>query len=148
MQRALDSAIGLPSRSTRLKVNIQQMTQAQLLDIYRAQGGELTLMNWGPDFPDPDGNATPFANWDAHSLAWRNDWNDATAIQMTNDAAIATDTAERIELYRQLTEYVQHNGPYIMLYQPIRIYGLGTAVTGFIYDPADTPGITLSTINK
>ncbi len=108
-----------------LKVNIQQMTQAQLLDIYRAQGGELTLMNWGPDFPDPDGNATPFANWDAHSLAWRNDWNDATAIQLTKDAAIATDTAERIELYRQLVDYVQHNGPYVMLYQPIRTYGLG-----------------------
>ena len=82
-----------------LKANIQQLTQAELLNIYRAQGGELMLMNWGPDFPDPDGNATPFANWDANSLAWRNDWNDATAIQMTKDAAIATDTAERIELY-------------------------------------------------
>ena len=131
-----------------LKANIQQLTQAELLNIYRAQGGELVLMNWGPDFPDPDGNATPFANWDAHSLAWRNDWNDATAIQMSKDAAIATDTAERIELYRQLVEYVQHSGPYVMLYQPIRIYGLGPSVTGFIYDPADTPGITLSIIGK
>jgi len=131
-----------------LKANIQQLTQAELLNIYRAQGGELVLMNWGPDFPDPDGNATPFANWDAHSLAWRNDWNDATAIQMSKDAAIATDTAERIELYRQLVEYVQHSGPYVMLYQPIRIYGLGPSVTGFIFDPADTPGITLSIIGK
>lgn len=131
-----------------LKVNIQQMTQAQLLDIYRAQGGELTLMNWGPDYQDPDGNATPFANWDAHSLAWRNDWNDATAIQLSKDGAIATDEAQRVEIYRQLVEYVQHNGPYVMLYQPTRTYGLGPSVTGFISDPADTPGVTLSTIAK
>ena len=131
-----------------LKANIQQLTQAELLNIYRAQGGELVLMNWGPDFPDPDGNATPFANWDANSLAWRNDWNDATAIQMSKDAASATDTDQRIELYKTLTEYVQHNGPYVMLYQPIRIYGLGKTVTGFIYDPADTPGISLGSIAK
>ena len=131
-----------------LKVNIQQLTQAELLDIYRAQGGELTLMNWGPDFPDADGNATPFANWEANSLAWRNDWNDATAIDLSKQAAQAATTDERIALYAELVDYVQHNGPYVMLYQPIRTYGVRSNVNGFMYDPADTPGITFANITK
>lgn len=131
-----------------LKVNIQQMTQAELLDIYRAQGGEMTLMNWGPDYPDPDGNATPFGSWDAHSLAWRNDWNDANAIELTKQAAQAASTEERIALYAELVDYVQHNGPYIMLYQPIRTFGVRSNVTGFFYDPADTPAITFANIGK
>ncbi|MFN2202768.1 MAG: ABC transporter substrate-binding protein, partial [Caldilineaceae bacterium] len=64
-----------------LVLNIQLLQSSELLNIYRAQDGEMVFMNWSPDFPDPDGNATPFANWDATSLAWRNDWNDPTAIE-------------------------------------------------------------------
>jgi len=131
-----------------LTVNIQQLQTSELLNIYRAQGGELTLMNWGPDYSDPDGNATPFANWDAHSLAWRNDWNDPVAIEMTKQAAQAATTEERIALYAELVDYVQHNGPYVMLYQPIRTFGLRSNVTGFFFDPADTPGITFANIGK
>jgi len=131
-----------------LKANIRQLQTSELLDIYRAQGGELTLMNWGPDFPDPDGNATPFANWDAHSLAWRNDWNDAKSIELSKQAAQAGSTEDRIALYAELVDYVQHNGPYIMLYQPIRTFGVRSNVTGFFYDPADTPAITFANIGK
>ena len=131
-----------------LTVNIQQLQTSELLNIYRAQGGELTLMNWGPDFPDPDGNATPFANWDATSLAWRNDWNDATAIELSKQAAQAATTEERIALYAELVDYVQHNGPYVMLYQPIRTFGLRSNITGFTFDPSDTPGITFANIGK
>jgi peptide/nickel transport system substrate-binding protein len=131
-----------------LTVNIQQLQTSELLNIYRAQGGELTLMNWGPDFPDPDGNATPFANWDATSLAWRNDWNDAKAIELTKQAAQAGTTEERIALYAELVDYVQHFGPYVMLYQPTRTFGIRSNVTGFLYDASDTPSITFANIGK
>jgi len=131
-----------------LKANIQQLTQAELLNIYRAQGGELVLMNWGPDFPDPDGNAIPFANWNAHSLAWRNDWKDQHAIDLSKQAAQASSTEERVALYAELVDYVQHNGPYVMLYQPTRTFGIRNNITGFVFDPSDTPGITFANIGK
>jgi peptide/nickel transport system substrate-binding protein len=73
------------------------------------------MINWGPDFPDPDGNATPFSSYEAKSLAWRNDWNDPQAIELSKQAAVELDTAKRVELYAQLTDYVQQNGPYVML---------------------------------
>jgi hypothetical protein len=47
-----------------------------------------------------------------------------------------------------LTERVQHEGPYVTLYQPTRIYGLRASVTGFMYDAADTPNITFAAIGK
>ncbi len=131
-----------------LKANIQQLDTSELLNIYRAQGGELTLMNWGPDYPDPDGNATPFANWDATSLAWRNDWNDAKAIELTKQAAQAATAEERIALYAELVDYVQHNGPYAMLYQPVNTFALRSNITGFLFDSSDTPKITFANIGK
>jgi peptide/nickel transport system substrate-binding protein len=131
-----------------LVLNIQQTQQSELLNIYRAQGGELVLMNWGPDFPDPDGNVTPFTNYEAKSIAWRNDWNNPEIADLGLQAAIAPTTEERTELYAQVVERVFHEGPYVMLYQPTRVYGVRNGVTGFYDDPADTPRISFWLIDK
>ena len=131
-----------------LKLNIQQLQQSELLNIYRAQGGEMVLINWSPDFPDPDGNATPFSNYDAKSLAWRNAWNDPKAIEMSKAAAIELDPDKRAALYKDLVEYVLHSGPYAVLYQPTRLYGVRSNVEGFIFDPNDTPIVSLWLISK
>jgi len=131
-----------------LQMNIQQLQTSELLNIYRAQDGEMVFMNWSPDFPDPDGNATPFASYEARSLAWRNDWDDPQAIELSKQAAAELDTERRVELYAELVEYVQHNGPYVMLYQPTRVYALRNNVQGFIYDPADSPVVSLWLISK
>jgi peptide/nickel transport system substrate-binding protein len=131
-----------------LTLTIQQLQQSELLNIYRAQEGQMIFINWGPDFPDPDGNATPFANYEAQSLAWRNEWNDPTAIELSKQAAIEPDEARRVELYAELTEYVQHNGPYVLLYQPTRTYGVRSNISGFIYDAADTPTVSFALISK
>ncbi|MEZ4735509.1 MAG: ABC transporter substrate-binding protein [Caldilineaceae bacterium] len=131
-----------------ITLNLQQLQQSELLNIYRAQEGKVVFMNWGPDFPDPDGNATPFTNFEANSLAWRNEWNDAQAIELSKQAAAEQDPETRVELYQQLTDYVQHNGPYVLLYQPTRTFGLRSNVQGFVYDPVDTPSITFAAITK
>lgn len=133
---------------TGLKLTIKQIQQAELLKIYRAQEGQMVFINWGPDFPDPDGNVTPFANFEAKSLAWRNAWNNPKAIELSKQAASEQDPAKRTELYKQLTELVQHEGPYIMLYQPTRTFGVRKNITGFTYDAVDTPSISFWLIGK
>lgn len=131
-----------------ITLEIQQLQQSELLTKYRAQELPMLLMNWGPDFPDPDGNATPFANYEARSLAWRNNWNDPQAIELSKQAAREIDPAKRVELYAQLVEYVQNNGPYAILYQPTQIFAVRNNVEGFVYDPNDTPSISLWLIRK
>jgi peptide/nickel transport system substrate-binding protein len=131
-----------------LTLNIQQVEVSELLNIYRAQEGQLVFIYWGPDFPDPDGNVTPFTNFEAQSIAWRNAWDNPEIAQLGKDAAIEQDPERRAELYQQLVERVMHEGPYIMLYQPTQIFGLRSNVTGFMYDPVDTPSITFGAISK
>ena len=116
-------------------VNIQQVASAELLAAYRAQEGQLVLINWGPDFADPDTNVTPFTNYDAQSIAWRNAWNDPEIAAKSKEAALMTDAAEREAAYQEITDYVLHNGPYAVLYQPAALFGVRNTVQGFEWNP-------------
>jgi peptide/nickel transport system substrate-binding protein len=103
-----------------LVAEIRVLPQSELLPIYRAQEAQMVLVSWSPDYPDPDGNATPLADFDAESLAWRNVWQNETASQLAKEASLELDNAKREELYRQLTELVAKEGPYMILYQPYK----------------------------
>ena len=116
-------------------VNIKQVEQAELLATYRAQEGQLVLILWGPDFADPDTNVTPFTNYDAQSIAWRNSWNDPDIGARAKEAALMTDAAEREAAYQEITDYVLHNGPYAVLYQPAALFGVRNTVQGFEWNP-------------
>lgn len=131
-----------------LKINIKQVQQSELLNIYRAQKGQMVLINWGPDFPDPDGNVTPFTDYAAKSIAWRNAWEAPEIAQLGKAAALEQDQTKRADLYKQVTQRVLHEGPYAILYQPTRTFGLRKNIEGFKYDPADTPAISFWLITK
>jgi peptide/nickel transport system substrate-binding protein len=118
-------------------VNIKQTTQADLLTTYRAQKGQLVMILWGPDFPDPDANVGPFTDYKAKSIAFRNGWDDATIAAKGRDAALITDPVKRATAYKEITDYVLHNGPFVVLYQPTSLFGLRSNVKGFVWSPMD-----------
>lgn len=118
-----------------VKLNIKQTTQAELLGSYRAQKGQLVMILWGPDFPDPDANVGPFTDYAAKSIAFRNSWDDKTIAQKARDAALITDPAKRAAAYKEITDYVLHNGPYAILYQPTELFGLRSNIKGFTWSP-------------
>lgn len=119
-----------------IKVELREIAQAQLLAIYRAQRAQMTLILWGPDFPDPDGNVGPFTDYGANSIAFRNLYKDDRLAQLGRQAAVERDAAKRKEMYRDLTERVLHQGPYVVLYQPTIPFGLQKSVTGFVWSPS------------
>lgn len=131
-----------------LTVNIKQTQEAEVLNVYRAQKAQIALVRWGPDFPDPDGNVTPFTNYEAKSIAWRNQWEAPDIAKLAQDATLEQDATKRAALYKQITERVQHEGPYAILYQPTRAYGVRSNIQGFVSDPADTPSISFWLITK
>lgn len=116
-------------------INIKQTTQAELLGSYRAQKGQLVLILWGPDFPDPDANAGPFTDYAAKSIAFRNSWDDKTIAAKGRDAALIADPAKRAAAYKDLTDYVLHNGPYVILYQVKEQFGVRSSVKNFVWSP-------------
>jgi len=111
-------------------VNIKATTTADLLATYRAQKGQLVMINWGPDYPDPGANVNPFTDYKAKSSAYRNGWDDPIATK-AHDAELITDPAKRVAAYKEITDYVLHNGPYVVLYQPSELFGLRSNVKGF-----------------
>ena len=112
-------------------VNIKQTTTADLLGTYRAQKGQLVMINWGPDYPDPGANVNPFTDYKAKSIAYRNGWDDATIATKAHEAELISDPAKRVAAYKEITDYVLHNGPYLVLYQPTELFGLRSNVKGF-----------------
>ena len=78
---------------------------------------------------------TPFTNYDAQSIAWRNSWNDPEIAAKSKEAALMTDAAEREAAYKEITDYVLHNGPYAVLYQPAALFGVRNTVSGFEWNP-------------
>jgi peptide/nickel transport system substrate-binding protein len=111
-------------------VNIKQTTTADLLATYRAQKGQLVMINWGPDYPDPGANVNPFTDYKAKSIAFRNGWDDPIATK-AHEAELISDPAKRVAAYKEITDYVLHNGPYVVLYQPAELFGLRSNVKGF-----------------
>ncbi len=134
-----------------ITLNLQQLQVSELLNIYRSEDGaakQMVFILWGPDFPDPDGNMTPFTDYAARSIAWRNGWDNPELAQMAKEATLLATPEERVALYADLTERILHEGPYAILYQPIKSFALRSDVTGFVYDPSDSPAITFAKIGK
>lgn len=125
-----------------ITANIRQMVAGEMYTIYRAQDAQLILAGWSPDYPDPDGNATPLADYDAKSLAWRNVWDDATAKELSKAAASEQDTDVRLAQYTELTEYEALNGPFAILYQPIKAIVVRANVEGFVRNAQGTVDYT------
>jgi peptide/nickel transport system substrate-binding protein len=111
--RATSAAVGI-------QANITQTVQAELLDIYRAQNAELVMIQWSPDFPDPDGNATHARGLQRreHRLAQRLD--NPRPRRLGAGGRLETDPAARAALYEQLTTLVAEEGPYAILFQPFK----------------------------
>ncbi len=116
-------------------VNIKQVAQAALLTDYRAQKNQLTMILWGPDFPDPDANVGPWTDYAAKSIAYRNAWDDKDAAAKGRAAALETDPTKRAQLYKELTDYILHQGPYAVLYQPTQLFALRDNIKGFEWNP-------------
>lgn len=118
-----------------INLELQELTSAALLEQYRAQDHQMVFMNWGPDFADPDANATPFGNGRVHQLAWRNSWVDDHAADLTERALHEKDPQRRVQLYQELNRYVLQNGPFALMYQPKASYVMKADIQGFAYNP-------------
>ena len=92
----------------------------------------MVMVGWSPDFPDPDGNATPMSDYGAKSLAWRNAWQNDTAGKLAQQAALEPNPAKRAALYKQLTELQLEEGPFAILYQPKVPLTLSKVVKGYV----------------
>lgn len=131
----LDAKLQADLAEIGVTLNIQQQQESELLATYRASKGPIILERWGPDYPDPNTNASPFGDITAGSIAKRVNWEDKQSIDMVAKAKLESDSAKRVAEYKDLTDYIAHNGPYAILFQPKQLFAVRSNVTGFAWNP-------------
>jgi len=122
-----------------VKLNIEVGTGKQVLAKYRARDLDVYLGTWGPDYPDPQTNASTFAynpdNSDeaqnAGILAWRNSWDADGLTEMTEAAVSERDTAKRAEMYHEIQAKFREISPFVIMFQNIEQDGVRENVENF-----------------
>lgn len=125
-----------------IDVKVRLITYAELLDKYRAQALEMVVARWGSDYADPDANAKPFAHSrtagpkdTVKQLAWRNKYANNVTTDLVEKAAKELDDTKRLDYYKQITEIILNEGPFVILYQLLIQRAVRTWVKGFIVSP-------------
>ena len=115
----------------------------QTLSKYRARNHDIYIGRWGPDYQDPNTNASTFAYNPDNSddakekpLAWRNSWDVPDLSKQVQAAVLERDTAKRAAMYEDLEKKVEETGPFVIMFQEIEVIGRRKNVEGFVIGPS------------
>ncbi|MFZ5815520.1 MAG: ABC transporter substrate-binding protein [Bacillota bacterium] len=111
-----------------IKVNIEQEEFGQVLDKLAKKNYDMAQVGWSGR-PDPDGNIYAFVvtgmgnNYSGYS--------NPQVDKLLNDARKPNSMAERKPLYAETMKILREELPYIYLWFPLNVKGLGPTVQGF-----------------
>ncbi len=136
-----------------VKLELEQMADAQLFTRARAREFEVLLIGWGAGYPDAHSMISRHAvNPDnrveaklAQYPSWRSSWIDEKVNVMADAAKMERDPAKRIAAYHELQKYMMVNGPMAYITQTIRPIALRKDVKGFALTPFN---VAYRTANK
>lgn len=103
-----------------IQITIHPVAEAELWGNMRNRNFQSIFIYWGPDYIDPNTNASTFAFNVLNgpkTLAWRLGWNIPDLSQETLKAAAENDSTKRNEIYTKLQKDIQSNSPYIVVLQ-------------------------------
>mgnify|MGYP003350596151 CR=1 FL=1 len=126
-----------------IKLELEQMADANLFTKMRAREFEIGQIGWGAGYPDahsmisrhaynPDNRAESKL---AQYPSWRSAWVSDEINKLTDAAMMDRDPAKRIAMYKQIQEYMLHNGPMVYISQTVRPIAYRTEVKGFDIGP-------------
>ena len=126
-----------------IKVELEQMADAQLFTRGRAREFQIQLVGWGAGYPDADSMISRHAvnpdNRPESKLAqypsWRTAWQSTEINEKAEAARMERDPAKRTAMYHEIQEYMLHNGPMAYINQTVRPIAIRGAVKGFEISP-------------
>ena len=122
-----------------IKLDLEQMADANLFTRGRARDFEIQLIGWGAGYPDADSMISRHAvdpdNRPEAKLAqypsWRAGWKDQWVNDTAEQARMEPDPAKRIALYAKIQDYMMQNGPMAYIFQTVRPIAVRNEVKGF-----------------
>ena len=156
-QERMDIATSLQNTLGQIGINVvlDVGDGKQGLETYRGRKHEVTLQTWGPDYPDPNTNASTFADNPDNSdeagntgyLAWRTAWDPGALKDITRAAVQEQDTEKRKAMYEDLQRQVRDNSAFVFMFQQARQDAMRANVTGF-YSGGATDSVSYWTVTK
>jgi peptide/nickel transport system substrate-binding protein len=126
-----------------IKLDLEQMADAQLFGRARSREFEVLLIGWGAGYPDADSMISRHAvNPDnrpeaklAQYPSWRSSWQDVKINDMAEAAKMERDSAKRIAMYHQIQKHMLEFGPMTYMFQTVRPIAIRKEVKGFKISP-------------
>lgn len=122
-----------------IKLELEQMADANLFTKMRAREFEIGQIGWGAGYPDAHSMVSRHAqnpdNRPEAKLAqyptWRSAWVDPKVNDMAAKAMMERNDAKRIAAYHELQKYMLENGPMAYMFQTVRPIAIRKEVKGF-----------------
>ncbi len=126
-----------------IKIELEQMADAQLFTRGRAREFQIQLVGWGAGYPDADSMISRHAvNPDnrpeaklAQYPSWRVGWQSLEINQKAEAARMERDPVTRSAMYHDIQDFMLHNGPMAYIYQTVRPIAVRSAVKDFVISP-------------
>ncbi|MFZ4832032.1 ABC transporter substrate-binding protein [Rouxiella sp. Mn2063] len=118
-----------------VKVALEPGLSSQISERVRAHNYDATVSSWGPDYFDPNTNASAFAynpEDGSKTLAWRANWSVPELNKLTLAATAENDPAKRVADYRQLQLAVQKSSPFVIGLQARSLIAIRDNVKGYV----------------
>ncbi|WP_033576890.1 ABC transporter substrate-binding protein [Dickeya chrysanthemi] len=107
-----------------IRIDVQTVAESELWTRMRSGRFQAVFTYWGPDYIDPNSNASAFAlslPGGQGTLAGRLGWAIPELSRLTRAAASQRDSQVRREIYRQLQQVVRENSPFVVMLQGKRL---------------------------
>jgi peptide/nickel transport system substrate-binding protein len=125
-----------------IKVQIISAEKKQVITKFRARNHQLLMNPWTADYLDPHANADAFTmNTDNNGkltpiLAWRNNWVDPIAQEMTSAAVREKDDGKRSQLYQDLQRRMLNESPFVFMFEATDQIATRSNLSGFVNGPS------------
>ncbi|MFI4981911.1 MAG: ABC transporter substrate-binding protein, partial [Nevskiales bacterium] len=140
---ALAQWIAASAAKVGIKLELEQMADANLFTRGRVRDFQVQLIGWGAGYPDADSmisrhavdpDVRPEAKLAGYP-SWRVAYFDQSVNDRADKAKMEQDPAKRIAMYHELQTYMMHNGPMVYIAQTIRPIAVRKEVKGFTLSP-------------
>jgi peptide/nickel transport system substrate-binding protein len=126
-----------------VKLELEQMADANLFTKMRGREFEIGLIGWGAGYPDAHSMFSRHAlnpdNRVESKLAmypsWRSAWGDDKINDQVEKAMMERDPAKRIAMYHEMQKFMMENGPMAYMFQTIRPIAIRKEVKNFAIGP-------------
>ena len=120
-------------RQIGIEVEIVNLDWSTFLDRLFAKDFDMYMVDWFPDYVDPDDWFYPLFSTEGLGL---DGYNNSKVDELTRKARTITDIEERTRIYRELQRIIVEDAPWAFLYVPKLYVFMQKNVEGFVLYPA------------